>query len=73
MNHFLTLRTTYKNNKQFYLYCIDKNIVMTSSLKTPLTFGLIEETSTFDEIKKLSNYEVTMIQPANFNYYLNVN
>ena len=46
---------------------------MTCSLKTPLTFSIIEETSVFDEVKKLSNYEVSLITPANFSFYLNVN
>ena len=45
---------------------------MTSSLKTPLTFNNIEESSSFDEIKNSQIYEVIMISPSNFNYYLNV-
>ncbi len=71
-DHFFKLFTYRKQKKESALKALGKQIVMSSTLFSALIFNTVEDSSTFDEAKKLSNYEVVYLTHANFKYYLNV-
>jgi hypothetical protein len=70
-DHFFYLCTLY-NNKSLYTYSDEKYLVMTQSYKTPISYDLVRESETFDEIEDVQSSEVVLLTYANDNFYLNV-
>jgi hypothetical protein len=58
--------------KTLYAYSVRKSILMTQSYMTPLTYDLIRESDTFDEVEDVQSSEVVLLSYANDNFYLDV-
>lgn len=70
-DHHFYLCSLY-NSKTLYTYSKQKFLVMTQSYKTPISYDLVRESETFDEIEDVQSSEVVLLTYANDNFYLNV-
>lgn len=70
-DHYFYLCAIY-NSKTLYAYSVRKYLIMTQSYSTPITYNLIRESDTFDEIEDVQSSEVVLLTYANDTFYLNV-
>jgi hypothetical protein len=70
-DHFFYLSSIH-NNKNLFAYSVKKFLLMTQSYSTPITYDLVRESDTFDEVEDVQSSEVVLLTYANDNFYLDV-